>query len=583
MNDLTVIQSTPLMTGDTGQQPLQVGTLIEGFEIRGVIGLGGFGIVYEAWDAMLERQVALKEYLPGSLAVRLPNGQVQVREARHRGTFDAGMRSFINEARLLAQFDHAALVKVYRFWEMSGTAYMVMPLYRGITLKEYVEQREAPLEESTLAMWLVALTEALEVMHTQQCYHRDISPENIIVQTHTGLPILLDFGAARRAIGHVSQPFTVILKASYAPIEQYAEVPSLTQGPWTDVYALAAVAHFLMTGKTPPSSVGRMVNDSYTPLVKIQDLPFSTALKNAVDRALAVQPQDRTQGMRQFRDALLNQQADVLDLFGLPTHMESSQTSHADDTVNANSTQSSKQGSEQGSEQRSKLKRLWTAAAGLLIVVAVFVLVWLMAGEQVGHPVSNPANTSITEALPADGSVANGASANGLPPADAQLNAAPRVSIHMDSAFQAVLGRAHSVLEIQPKKTVLKIGEDLLQFDVRSPISGYVAVYVRSSDKSLIQLLPNARVPAIRTEAGQWLSLPPNNEPIQAAGPAGLNQFLIVVTEQARDYTDLKLQDHYGFGLIEHSVQHLEGASPCASSDCQDRMAAGWFSVEEVD
>lgn len=262
MNDNTVIQSVPATDTDANQQPLPAGTVIEGFEIRGVIGVGGFGIVYKAWDSMLERLVALKEYLPASLAVRTPNGQVQVRDKRHNGTFDAGMKSFINEARLLAQFDHAALVKVYRFWEMAGTAYMVMPLYQGITLKAYLEQSTEPLQEDRLLHWLEALTQALEVMHQQQCYHRDISPENIIIQEGTGLPILLDFGAARRAIGTVSQPFTVILKASYAPIEQYAEVPSMTQGPWTDVYALAAVAHFLITGKTPPSSVARMVNDT---------------------------------------------------------------------------------------------------------------------------------------------------------------------------------------------------------------------------------------------------------------------------------------------------------------------------------
>lgn len=531
MNDLTVIQAAPMTTGDTGQQPLQVGTLIEGFEIRGVIGLGGFGIVYEAWDAMLERQVALKEYLPASLAVRLPNGHVQVREARHRGTFDAGMRSFINEARLLAQFDHAALVKVYRFWEMSGTAYMVMPLYHGITLKEYIEQREVPLEENRLALWLVALTEALEVMHNQQCYHRDISPENIIIQTHTGLPILLDFGAARRAIGHVSQPFTVILKASYAPIEQYAEVPSMTQGPWTDVYALAAVAHFLMTGKIPPSSVGRMVNDSYVPLVTIGSLPFSTALKNAVDRALAVQPQDRTQCMQQFRDAILNQQTDVLDLFSLPAQEDNS-------PHNTEGPADIQQG-------KHDLRRpwLWVTGAGLLIVSSLLCLAWVLYG---------------TPKEP--------------------LEVSPRV----DTAFQAVINRANSTLEVQPRKAVLKIGDDLLQFDVRSPISGYVAVFVHSSDNTLIQLLPNARVPAIRIESGQLLELPPANEPIQAAGPAGLNQFLIVVTEQARDYAHLKLQDHYGFGLIEHSVQNLEGTSPCSSTNCRDQMAAGWFSVEEM-
>ncbi|MCZ8016048.1 MAG: serine/threonine-protein kinase [Limnobacter sp.] len=560
MNDHTVIQSAPAMGGDPGQQPLPVGALIEGFEIRGIIGLGGFGIVYEAWDYMLERQVALKEYLPGTLAVRLPTGKVQVRDERHRNTFDAGMRSFINEARLLAQFDHAALVKVYRFWEMSGTAYMVMPLYRGITLKQHHEQQEEPLAESTLVPWLVALTEALEVMHQQQCYHRDISPENIIIQENTGLPILLDFGAARRAIGHVSQPFTVILKASYAPIEQYAELPSLTQGPWTDVYALAAVAHFLMTGKTPPSSVGRMVNDSYTPLVEQENLPFSTALKKAVDRALAVQPGERTQCMRQFREALLNQQPDVLDLFSPPTQGDKLQPNLAS-PVNSR-------------QNKQEYGQYWrcAAGAGLLSVLILISLPWILTGTQVEQPVLIPSETSSAKE-PSPETLPN----------EETTSAMSKASPDVYGAFQAVLNRTHFALEIQPKETVLKIGEDLLRFGIVSPISGYVAVYVRSSDNTLIQLLPNARVPAIRIESGQLLELPPANEPIQAAGPEGLNQFLIVVTEQARDYAHLKLQDHYGFGLIEHSVQNLEGTSPCSSTSCRDQMAAGWFSVEEMD
>ena len=314
INENTVIQTFPVTPNDPGQQPLPAGTLIEGFEIQGVIGIGGFGIVYKAFDPMLERQVALKEYLPASLAQRVSGGAVRVREARHKNTFDAGMRSFINEARLLAQFDHPALVKVYRFWEMAGTAYMVMPLYHGTTLKQYAENRTDPLTQQQLVSWLVVLTEALEVMHTQQCYHRDISPENIIIQDGTGLPILLDFGAARRAIGSVSQPFTVILKASYAPIEQYAEVPSMTQGAWTDVYALAAVAHFLITGKTPPSSVGRLVNDSYMPLHERHELPYSPHVKLAIDRALAVQPHDRIPSMAQFRQALQTVPQDIFSL-----------------------------------------------------------------------------------------------------------------------------------------------------------------------------------------------------------------------------------------------------------------------------
>ena len=556
MNENTVIQAAPVIPNDSGQQPLPVGTRIEGFEIQDVIGVGGFGIVYKALDPMLERQVALKEYLPASLAQRIPGGAVKVREARHKSTFDAGMRSFINEARLLAQFDHAALVKVYRFWEMAGTAYMVMPLYQGMNLKQYAENHAAPLAQEQLVNWLLVLTEALEVMHSQQCYHRDISPENIIIQDNTDLPILLDFGAARRAIGSVSQPFTVILKASYAPIEQYAEVPSMTQGAWTDVYALAAVAHFLMTGKTPPSSVGRLVNDSYLPLHERPELPYSPHVKKAIDHALAVQPQDRTASMSLFRQALQTETQDILSLYDQAAHPQP-----------------------ETRPKRSHLIRpmkLWGPV--IVATIAVTALVAKFNFDPNVQLMEEKADTTKTTVVQTDG-----ASAEPIP-------ISPELTNNLDASFQAVIDRADSALNIEIEQTVLKIGVDLLRFQIQSQESGFVAVYVRGSDKSLIQLLPNARVPVLSIGANKPLQLPPNNEPIQAAGPAGENQFLVVVTEQPRNYEHLNFQDHYGFGLIqadqgkaESPIHALEGISPCANGSCIDRLAAAWFSLDAVD
>ena len=119
--------------GESGNA-LPIGTYLSEFELTSVLGEGGFGIVYLARDHSLDRRVALKEYLPAALAARSGQTQVQVKSARHQDTFDAGLKSFVNEAKLLAQFDHPSLVKVYRFWEANGTAYMVMPFYEGITM-----------------------------------------------------------------------------------------------------------------------------------------------------------------------------------------------------------------------------------------------------------------------------------------------------------------------------------------------------------------------------------------------------------------------------------------------------------------
>ena len=287
----------PVAEGSGDGHGLSVGMRLGEFELTQRIGEGGFSIVYLAWDHSLERKVALKEYMPLSIATRNGNTQVIPRSERHRGTFEAGLRSFVNEAKLLAQFDHPSLVKVYRFWEAHGTAYMVMPFYEGKTVRDTVRAMPAAPDEAWIVALLQPLAQALAVIHAQHCYHRDIAPDNVILLAETGRPLLLDFGAARRVIGDMTQAMTVILKPGYAPIEQYDEVPGMKQGPWTDVYALAAVVHWLITGKTPPPSVGRMLNDSYAPLIQVAAGRYSAPFLQAIDRGLAVLPAERTQSV----------------------------------------------------------------------------------------------------------------------------------------------------------------------------------------------------------------------------------------------------------------------------------------------
>ncbi|MDB5949996.1 MAG: hypothetical protein JWR65_1851, partial [Massilia sp.] len=182
-----------------GANALPVGTRLGEFEITGLLGEGGFGIVYLAWDNSLERKVALKEYMPAAFAARGVDVQVTMKSEHHLETFQAGLRSFINEARILAQFDHPALLKVYRFWEANGTAYMVMPYYQGQTLKQTLLARAAPPDEAWLKALLAPLLDTLALIHEQQCFHRDIAPDNILMLGDCH-PVLLDFGAARRAI-----------------------------------------------------------------------------------------------------------------------------------------------------------------------------------------------------------------------------------------------------------------------------------------------------------------------------------------------------------------------------------------------
>jgi hypothetical protein len=286
---------------------LPIGTMVGGLQITGLIGEGGFGIVYLAFDTTLQRQVALKEYMPSSLASRANNAtDVSVKSQRHLDTFNAGLRSFVNEARLLAHFDHPGLVKVHQFWQANRTAYMVMPFYQGPTLKHHVAELAAQgktPDEAQLRTWLTPLLSALETMHAEHCYHRDIAPDNILL-TANG-PLLLDFGAARRVISDMTQALTVILKPGYAPIEQYGDVASMTQGPWTDLYALASVIYFCITGHSPITSVERVIGDPLPKLSQVAAGRYSPGFLAAVDAALAVKPGDRPQSVAEFR-ALLN-------------------------------------------------------------------------------------------------------------------------------------------------------------------------------------------------------------------------------------------------------------------------------------
>jgi hypothetical protein len=299
-DDSTVIRHPA--SGQHGSA-LPAGTRIGEFEIEDTVGAGGFGIVYRAQDHSLGRRVAIKEYMPAALAERTQSLTVSIRSQRDAETFAAGLRSFINEARLLAQFDHPSLLKVYRFWEANGTAYMVMPYYAGITLAQHLKQSPQPPDEGWLRALLSPLLDALQLLHSAHCFHRDIAPDNILLLPD-GRPLLLDFGAARRVIGDLTKALTVILKTGYAPVEQYGDVPDLHQGAWTDFYALGSVVHFAITGSTPPPAIQRFLKDKYQPLERVAAGRYGARFLKAIDRTLAVLPKDRPQTVAELRGLL---------------------------------------------------------------------------------------------------------------------------------------------------------------------------------------------------------------------------------------------------------------------------------------
>ena len=314
-------QRTLLMPRREQSNELAPGHRLQEFIIQQVLGVGSFSVVYVAQDTKLQRRVALKEYVPSQLAQREAGGQIVPRLPRFIELYDKGLQSFIGEARLLGSFDHASLVKVYRFWAENNTAYMVMPYYEGITLKRWLADLGTPPSERWLRKLANMLMEALSAMHAQRCFHRDVAPDNILMlydrkaaQGSGGAavsyleqkpkPVLLDFGAARRVIGDATQNLTAILKSGYSPVEQYEGEVNMRQGAWTDVYALCAVLYTAAMGKAPVSSVARVVRDDLIPARVAGAGRYSDVFLAAIDAGLAVRPDQRPQNMTELRALL---------------------------------------------------------------------------------------------------------------------------------------------------------------------------------------------------------------------------------------------------------------------------------------
>jgi hypothetical protein len=524
-------------SGDLGNG-LPVGTRLGEFELTAVVGEGGFGIVYLADDHSLGRKVALKEYMPSVLAARVGATQVQVKSERHRETFEAGRKSFINEARLLAQFDHPSLVKVYRFWEANGTAYMVMPFYDGKTLKDTLREMNGPPSEDWLRTLLQPLTEALMVLHDAQCYHRDIAPDNVMMLSGSQRPLLLDFGAARRVIGDMTQALTVILKPGYAPVEQYAEIPGMKQGPWTDVYALAAVVHHAITGRTPPPSVGRLMGDSYVPLVQAAAGRYSTGFLAAVDHALAVKPEERTASVAQLRAEM--------GLEGVAPAAPAAGRAASKAAVSAAPGPSGAAGA---APKRSPALAIGAAAAGVLVLgIAGYAL---LGSKPAPAPVAaTPAPAVATAPAPAAAAL--------TPPAPAPVAAAPAAApLAMDAVYERIVQAqtADFGVEAVPNKTALRIDRDELSFSVTSQREGYLYVQLYDSAGEVMLLYPNGTAGQQKLKPGQPLKLPKPPIVFKTVGPAGPNLVLVMVSTHERDFSALQPRSDGPYRILPSGEQ----------------------------
>ena len=275
------------------------GTLVkQRYKIGRVLGEGGFGITYIGIDTVLNLKVAIKEFYMSGYVNRNHDASPNVFATlgTHRDTFEKNREKFLNEARVLAQFyGEAGIVGVRDFCEENGTAYIIMDFLNGVDLKTYLEQKGRLAPEEAVKLLMPVMT-SLQHVHAEGIIHRDISPDNIMVM-EDGSTKLLDFGAAREISQTDIKSLSVILKPGYAPEEQYRSKGR--QGPWTDVYALAATLYKCIVGATPDDAMERMYRDRL-PSPAAVDAACPIAISNVIIKGLAVRQADRYQDVASF-------------------------------------------------------------------------------------------------------------------------------------------------------------------------------------------------------------------------------------------------------------------------------------------
>ncbi len=274
------------------------------YELGRVLGKGGFGITYAALDRSLQMPVAIKEYLPTSVAGRgTDRATVQPHGDKDASIFESGLNAFLKEGQTLARFNHPNIVRVLAFFRDNGTGYLVMPFLEGQTLAQYVTAAGGKITSQEAARIILPVLDGLRLVHAAGFLHRDIKPQNIYLTDEGGV-ILIDFGAARIAFGQESQSLSAVLTPGYAPFEQYYRKGN--QGTWTDVYAAAATFYRAVTGQRPLESPERNEVDELKPANEIEP-SISQALSDVLSQALAPKPEDRTQTVEAFHTELLRE------------------------------------------------------------------------------------------------------------------------------------------------------------------------------------------------------------------------------------------------------------------------------------
>lgn len=303
------------MTEDSHRNALPTDYRLHWYQIKKILGQGGFGITYLARDLNLDEDVAIKEYLPIELAVRDNDSSVHPVSTSQEKQFKWGLTRFIDEARTLAKFKHPHIVRVRSVFEENQTAYMVMEYEHGESLQDILSDRKTIPQDELLRI-ILPILDGLESVHEVGFIHRDIKPANIFIRTD-GIPVLLDFGSARQALGIETKTLTSLVTPGYAPFEQYYS-RSDEQGPWTDIYGLSATLYRAIAGRPPLDAVDRskailnMQEDAFTGAGEIGQGKYSPGFLNAVDHGLKFKSSDRPQTIAAWREQfMLAQQEEI--------------------------------------------------------------------------------------------------------------------------------------------------------------------------------------------------------------------------------------------------------------------------------
>lgn len=285
---------------ETLRGTLPPGTRLRNYELLSVLGHGAFGITYRARDTVLNRDVAIKEYLPSSLALREGGTTVVPRSAECSEDFAWGRQRFLDEARTLVTLDGIpAVIRVHDYLEANGTAYMVMALARGETLEQRLK-RDGTLSPPIVERLLRRMLDGLEQVHAAGFLHRDIKPANIILDAKENAT-LIDFGASRAAMASRTSAMTAVFTPRFAAVEQ---LTSGEQGPWTDIYGLSATLYFAMIGQAPPTGMERLLKDCFEPLADLRPAGYSLPMLRGIDAGLAIRAEERPQSIADWRSLL---------------------------------------------------------------------------------------------------------------------------------------------------------------------------------------------------------------------------------------------------------------------------------------